>query len=308
MASNNNVIQGVQYDVDTHLHYTQPKVNDRGSKNVNVLNKAQKSATLVSTPLMLTWGVNEFVDDSTGRKTYDLALQFPSAEYPNPEAQQFLDNMKALETRIKQDAITNCKEWFNKAKMSDDVVDALWTPMLRYPKDKQTQEPDYSRAPTLKVKIPFWNDTWNTEVFDTKGKVLFSSDNDESSGTPVTLIPKGAKVATIIKNGGIWFANGKFGTTWRLEQVVVQPRASLKGTCHIVLKDSDKAEMEKQVTPDGDEAPPGLNNDSNTTVNDSDDETSEAQDQEKPLTPPPAVKKKRVVKKKAAASADDDDE
>ena len=26
---------------------------------------------------MLTWGVNEFTDESTGRKSYDLFIQFP---------------------------------------------------------------------------------------------------------------------------------------------------------------------------------------------------------------------------------------
>ena len=58
--SMNMVVSGMDYDVDEHLHYTQVKVNDRGGKNVNVLNKQGMKSTLISTPLMLTWGVNEF--------------------------------------------------------------------------------------------------------------------------------------------------------------------------------------------------------------------------------------------------------
>ena len=46
---------------------------------------------------------------------------------------------------------------------------------------------------------------------------------------------------TIILCGGLWFANGKFGVTWRLFQAQVQPKVSLKGKCLIVLSDAEKA-------------------------------------------------------------------
>ena len=31
---------------------------------------------------MLTWGVNEYVDEKSGNKTYDMALQFPMMNMP----------------------------------------------------------------------------------------------------------------------------------------------------------------------------------------------------------------------------------
>jgi hypothetical protein len=34
--------------------------------------------------------------------------------------------------------------------MSEDAIDALWTPMFKYPKDKNTGEPDTDRSPTLR--------------------------------------------------------------------------------------------------------------------------------------------------------------
>ena len=40
--------------------------------------------------------------------------------------------------------------------MSSEVIDALWTPMLKYPKDQETGEFDYSRPPTLRLKLPIW--------------------------------------------------------------------------------------------------------------------------------------------------------
>merc|ERR1711871_1642615 len=90
--------------------------------------------------------------------TYDIALQFPNAEYSNEEVDKFLKNMQTLEEKLKKDAIENSKDWLNKPKLTSDAVDALWSPMLKYPKDKDSGDFDYSRAPSLKLKLQFWDD------------------------------------------------------------------------------------------------------------------------------------------------------
>merc|ERR1711991_582520 len=61
----------------------------------------------------------------------------------------------------------------------------------------------------------------------------------------LTFIQKNTNIALVIQNGGIWFANGKFGTTWKMVQAVVQPKATLRGKCHIRLGASEKARLTK---------------------------------------------------------------
>ena len=266
------IVMSNDFNASTDFVYTKAKLNERGGKSIGVLNKTSKKALYLQTPLMLTWGVNEYVDDNTQKKSYDLALQFPNDEYNNPECEVFLKNMQELEMRMKNDAITNCKEWLNKPKMSPDAVDALWSSMLKYPKDKATEEPDKSRAPTLKVKIPYWEGVFkDVEIYSEMRKQLFPNDDNTSINE---LIGKGSHVATIIKCGGIWVANGKFGVTWKLFQAVVKPKTSLSGKCHIVLSDKDKEKLTNAVEVDDDED----NDDevkhvaSVTQVQDSDDE------------------------------------
>ena len=58
---------------------------------------------------------------------------------------------------------------------------------------------------------------------------------DDNNLFPIDLISKGTNVATVIQCGGLWFASGKFGVTWRLLQAVVKPRESLTGKCLITL-------------------------------------------------------------------------
>ena len=301
------ILSGIDFDANSDLTFTKAKINANGRKQVGILNSKNMKSVYLSTPLMLTWGVNEYLDEKTEAKSYDMALQFPNDEYNNPESVAFLKNMQQLEKRIKSDAITNCKDWLNKTKTSPDAVDALWTPMLRYPKDKETGDFDYSRAPTLKVKLNYWDGEYkNTEIYDDSKMLLFPNDNET---LPVELITKGAHVATILSCGGIWVANGKFGIIWRLFQAVVKPRATLAGKCHINLSSKDKetliASATKQDEEDEDVVVEQLES---TVVEDSDDESDTTESDKAVVdsvkhevkalvTEDVAPKKKRVVKK-----------
>lgn len=304
-----SVIQGTNLKADSDFTYTKVKLNN-GRKSVGILNKENMKQMYLSTPLMLTWGINEYVDEKSGTKTYDLALQFPKEEYNNPACVDFLKNMQAFEEKVKSDAIVNSKEWLGKTKVEPAVIDALWSPMLKYPKDKETNEPDYSRPPTLKVKIPYWEGEFkNVEIYDQEKNLLFPPEDDTEFDIKL-LISKASNVATLIYCGGVWVANGKFGVTWKLFQAIVKPKQSLSGKCQIELSSDEKDKLGKQVDDDDEVKKPEESN-PQTSVNDTDDEEEEDKPvvvkEDKPLvvedTKTLAVedapkKTKKVVKKK----------
>ena len=232
------VISGASFNPLTDMKYTKPKVNSVGGRSVGIINSKTSTVLNLSSPLMLTWGVQEFTDDKTGKVSYDLALQFPNEGFETPATKKFITNMATFEKKIKEDAILNSKEWFSKPKMTADAVDALWTPVLKYPKNKETLEADMTRAPTLKVKLPLWDGKFQCEIYDTNGTMMYP--DAKSPNTPVDLITKGMNIVAIIQCGGLWFANGKFGCTWRLFQTVVQPKPSLKGRCLIACSPAVK--------------------------------------------------------------------
>ncbi len=59
----------------------------------------------------------------------NLKNQFPNEEFYDDNTRKFFANLQAFETKIKEDAITNSKEWLGKPKMSMETVDALFTPV-----------------------------------------------------------------------------------------------------------------------------------------------------------------------------------
>jgi len=301
------IIDGTMLNAN-NIKYSAPKANASGGKSINILNKLSNMGLRISTPLMLTWGASDFVDDSgKGNGKFELSLQFPNdPEDKNEETEALLKNLVELENKIKSDALKFSKDWFGKIHKSSDVVDALWTPMLKYSRDKNTGEPNMAKAPVLRIKLPQWEGVWKSEIYDEDGCKLFP-DTSNPTVSPLDFIKKGTQVATIIQCGGLWFANGKFGMTWKLVQAVVQkPRANIVGQCFIKLKKSDKDKLKSQAPIE--EEPDVV---SSTMVEDSDEE-EEAPSQALEPAPvsepepvlvapePVAVVKKKVPPKKKA--------
>ena len=242
-----SIISGVSFAPDTDIKYAKVKINNSGGKSVGILNAATNSALNLQTPLMLTWGVNENTDKKTGEvQSYSMALQFPSDEYKTPHVSKFFAAMQAFESKVKRDAITNSKEWFGKA-MSAEVINAIFNPVLSYSKNPATGEPDHTKNPTLRVKLPFYDGNWkDIEIYDSNSNALFPNSDGK---TPKDIIVKGSDAALIITCGGLWFAGGSFGVTWRLTQAVLKPKPSLRGKCHIVLDDDEQKRMSAAAVP-----------------------------------------------------------
>jgi hypothetical protein len=281
-------LNGASDDLATSINLGTPKVNSSGGKNIPIFNKIARSGLKISTPMLLTWGVNENDFDGTGKKTYDLSLQFPSDEYATPDSTAFLENLKRLEVFIKEQACINSKAWFGKVQ-SAEVVDAFWTPMLRYPKNKITGDMDYSKSPTFRVKIPFWDGKFKFEAFNVHGEMVFPKDD----ANIMDVVPKGSDVKIILQCGGIWFAGGKFGVTWKPFQMVVKPKVQLThGVCHLMVSEhelvkKEPVELEQTLVESDDDVDPDREYLS----------VQETPKEDGPTDEPPVKGRKKVVKK-----------
>ena len=297
-STNPEILNGHSLSSD-QWSYGKTRVNKSGGKNVPLRNSANKKTLYLSTPLMLTWGVNENDFNGDGKFNYDMSLQFPREQDNNfnDATSGFLAGLKELEAQIKADAITNSKDWFNKSKMSAEVVDALWSPMLKYPKNQATGEADTTRSPTLRIKLPYWDEQFTCELYDTSGEQVFP--NESSDDSPKDLVQKGQNVALVIECGGIWFANGKFGVTWRLLQAVLQPKAGLRGKCHIALDGATKKRLveEAEELDDGEDGDDVEVVDSDEDVEEEDDSDAESQSSIKQEVAAVVKKAPKVVKK-----------
>ena len=128
--------------------------------------------------------------------------------------------------------------------MSREVAEALMYPVLKYPKDKQTGEPDKSRLPTMKLKIPYWEGVFKVELYDMDRQALYLPKGDWDK-TPTDLVPSRSHVKGLLECTGLWFAGGKFGVSWKLVQAQVRPPVRIQGFC--ILDDSDDEDVEAEL-------------------------------------------------------------
>jgi len=265
-----SIVDGINIDTSI-FSYSAPKAHASGGKVVNLYNKMSKESLTISSPLILTWGAQEGMDQQknpTGKFT--MALQFPSADFPNADCTAFLDGMRRLEAQVRADALKYSKEWFGKVISSPDVMEEKFNVMLRHPKFKGTQEPDTSKSPTLTVKIPCWSGVWKPEIYDEDGEPLYINGSINSHLTPLEFLQPKTHVICLLQCGGLWFVNGKVSITWNLTQAIVQkPKAAIKG-CLLKPKMADKEKL--KALPPPEEPVEADDGQVSTVVIDSDDE------------------------------------
>ena len=268
-----SIVDGTNIDVNV-FSYSAPKAHASGGKVVNLYNKHFKESLTLSTPLILTWGAQEGQEQGTGKPTgkWTMALQFPSADYSNADAEAFLRSMRALESKIKADAMTYSKEWFGKEIKSAEVIDEKFNVMLRHPKKANgSVEMDETKPPTLTVKIPQWSGVWKPEIYDEDGEPLYINGKTNTHLTPLEFLKPKTHVICLLQCGGLWFINGKISITWNLKQAIVQkPKQSMEGTCFLKPKASDVKMMKSLPPPEDEVDPDGVQG--TTIVADSDDE------------------------------------
>ena len=246
MSSKKIVLNVDEWDTSSVI-YGPPKVNDKGGKSIAITSKQTNRLLHVTTPLLMTWGISDFVDEKTGQSDgkYSISLNFPNEDYANDTTNQFLEKLKAFENQILDDAVKNSEKWWGK-KMTREICEYSYFPFIKYSKNKDTKEIDYSKPPSIRAKVPNYDGKWGVEIYDTNSKLIFPCEN--ANITPIELVPKLSRVACGLQCTGIWIGGKGWGVTWKMFQCIVKPRevVSAYGKCHIQLSRDEKTEMEKQ--------------------------------------------------------------
>ena len=312
------------------IKFMPPKVNERGGKAINIISTQTNRSLHISTPMMMTWGIADFIGDngeSDGK--FSISLNFPNDDYKKPATDQFLQKLKDFENKILDDAVKNSELWWGE-EMSREVCKHTFFPFLKYTKNKDTKKIDPSKPPSIRAKVPNYDGKWNVELYDTKENLIFPCENKNL--TPADFVPKLSQVACVLQCGGIWIGGKGWGLTWKLVQCVVKPRevVSVYGKCHIQLSTEDRDAIDSQQiidrddVEDGEEVPvsaPVVKPTIDTSAADSDEEGEAEPEPEpepvkkkvvkkapepEPVVESPAVEepaKKKVVKKKVVATA-----
>lgn len=291
-----SIILPANLDVSS-VTYSAPRTLDNGGRSIYM--SLNRSPIVLQTPEMVApYGISNWNDDGKGPDKYSLDLSFKGKE-GRDNLNSFFEKMVALDKKLVCDGVDNSMTWLKKKYNSVDVVEALYTSMVKYAKDKTTGEITDKYPPTFKLKIPYNNGKFQCEVYDTKRNTLNLRELIDNGSL------KGAKVTAIVQCLGIWVAGGKYGCSWKVLQMRVALPQAIKGYAFKELED-DKAD-ESDIEDEEDDVKPtevlthATEELSNLAVAvEDDDDLIESSDDE--LEAPVTVKKdvkKHVTKTKA---------
>tara|TARA_B100001123_G_scaffold436196_1_gene566058 strand:- start:685 stop:1596 length:912 start_codon:yes stop_codon:yes gene_type:complete len=293
-------------DMDlSKITFSAPKNLDNGGKMIYLNYGGGINPLYVKVPEgTLPFDPNYYPDDGidnpekSASGKYQLTMSVKTED--NKDMESFHDVFVSLDEFIMAAAKENSQAWFKKAKISEETISELYTRQIKVSVDSETGEPNGMFPPKFNYKVVKRDGKFIPKefmVYD-KSKVIF--DVNKVTDNPVefsNVVMKGASVKTVIRCNGIWVANGKFGCTWRAEQICVEvPEGGLRDFA--ILSDSDEeGEDVSSVTTNAGEAPVMLED------TEEEEEDDEVEEEVKKPTPPPAEKKKvrkRVKKVKAA--------
>jgi hypothetical protein len=208
------VITATNFDIK-NLKFGAIKDNsgNNGGKSVNI--SYLGGPLMIQTPKMTApYGVNRWENNNgVGAAKLSIDLSFGDMEQ-NPDYAAFYNMCKQLNEAFINEGLQNSNAWFKKKHNSTDVIEALYTNLIKFSKDKTTGEPSTVYPPTFKVNLPQTEGGNTFTVYDAKKEQIELDSVDL----------KGAEVRIIMVCSGIWIAGGKFGCTWRAQQMQVIPR------------------------------------------------------------------------------------
>lgn len=160
----------------------------------------------------------------------------------NPQMKEFHDMLAQLDEKIMNDGIENSFAWFKKKNPNADVIRELYTPMVKVSVDRETGEPNGKWAPSMQFKIVRRDGKVLCDCYNSDKKEIQTS--GEEAVDLETMFKKGSKVKMILKCNGLWVASGKFGCTWKAEQIRINTPVGISGYAF----DSDEEDVGEPLT------------------------------------------------------------
>lgn len=221
------IVKADQFDL-SKVSFSDVKVDQHGRKMVYI--NGEHGKILVQTPKMYApngikrWRKKDAIDNKEDK--FEMELSF-YGEDSNPQLAAFHEKWREFDDLIKTEIMTKSKEWLGKAKVSMEVVEDKYIPMVKVPmKDGEVLPyPDRIRAKLDREQDSdgnfsgrfLSNKRFKSEVliFDENKQPLQLRENNAEM-----IVPKGSQVVCILECVYISIATN-ISVKWKLVQAKV---------------------------------------------------------------------------------------
>lgn len=209
------------------IKYSDLKTLDNGAKiaYVNYGDSSLQSIYL-QTPEVTFPFDNQFFTEGQNSGKFSCKV---SLKTDNPQVKEFVDKLMEVDAKIKEDAKKNSMPWFKKTKITEDVIEEKYTPIIRHYKDPETGEKSDKYPPQMGFKVVQKNGVYQCKFFDESAtKINVDDESGDNYQEVSNLLSKGSSVKLLLKCNGLWFSTVGFGATWKAEQMKVKVPETLE--------------------------------------------------------------------------------
>ena len=175
---------------------------------MSYLSYSGRPLVMQTASMNLPYGMNVF--DKAGPVKYSVDLSFRGYEEgKDAKVRAFYDVLMKLDEFMVKKGVENSQAWF-KSKLSEDVVKAFYTPLVRVSKDANGNPKPYPPSFKLNLRKKQGSDVFDIVAYDQNKQAY----NYEET-TLEELLVKGAQITALIQCTSVWFAGSKFGLSWK---------------------------------------------------------------------------------------------
>jgi hypothetical protein len=200
----------------SQLTVSQIKVNEKtGAKSCYINYAGGPIMVQTAMEMRSPYGLNTYVGpngEKADNPDYSIDISLDGYNDESSEIGQYYKMMTSFGDFAKGEAVKNRVAWFKDKDFELRDANKKFSPLVKFPVDKDGNPKPY--PPTQKIKLSLTGDI--------KNRTKFYNPDGEALTDPVDkILAKGTTITMILRCGGLWFAAGQFGITWRAAQVVV---------------------------------------------------------------------------------------
>lgn len=200
------IVQSTDFST-SNVTFSPIKLMDSGAK-MSYLSYAGRPLVMQTASMSLPYGMNVF--DKAGPVKYSVDLSFRGYEDgKDAKVRAFYDVLMKLDEFMVKKGVENSQAWF-KSKLSEDVVKAFYTPLVRVSKDANGNPKPYPPSFKLNLRKKQGSDVFDIVAYDQNKQPY----NYEETSLEELLV-KGAQITALIQCTSVWFAGSKFGLSWK---------------------------------------------------------------------------------------------
>jgi len=198
------------------ISFSAPRALGSSGAKMLYLNYDNKPLSIQLPEMRVGWDLKYYEDQNPGSGKYQVSLKFDKPDDKRQsEMHAFLDKLDEVLVKA---CYENRAGWLKKGGITEEGVKLLYTPLLKRSIDKETGEVNGKWPDEFRMKLVKRDGACQFKLFDENKAAI---DVDAEGVVLEDLIKKDSNLKGVIRCNGVWITGGKFGCTWKGQQLKV---------------------------------------------------------------------------------------